>query len=292
MYLRIYLSIYLFQRLLVSAEVSCGMRLTDTGGQPPSCAARSAAQFLLPLIEPTMTPSEFRSTGTGMLERRAETIAGTIRMLQGCIRQQQAVARAAAAAAPHPVTLGASRPASGAKAWGMGDGWESHGLGAQETRLRLLTLQGQWLEAEGLLLREQERSSGGGGGGDRSGATGRVAKDSFADALGALQEAAELGERIASSPGSQASGMSASTRNNLTGGVGGLFDGRSDGVAGRDGSSASRATSEAILRLARLCDRLVAEEGVLKSGETVTRKSRQELAALAVESYLRAMSAG
>ena len=42
----------------------------------------------------------------------------------------------------------------GIRGWGTGDGWASDDAGANETRLRLLTLQGQWLEVEGRMLSE------------------------------------------------------------------------------------------------------------------------------------------
>lgn len=42
----------------------------------------------------------------------------------------------------------------GSRGWGAGEGWESDDAGANETRLRLLTLQGQWLEVEGRMLSE------------------------------------------------------------------------------------------------------------------------------------------
>ena len=42
----------------------------------------------------------------------------------------------------------------GSPEWGTGEGWESDDASANETRLRLLTLQGQWLEIEGRMLSE------------------------------------------------------------------------------------------------------------------------------------------
>lgn len=44
--------------------------------------------------------------------------------------------------------------------WGQSEGWDSHGAGAHETRLRLLTLQGQWLEIKGRMLAEAGSSGG------------------------------------------------------------------------------------------------------------------------------------
>lgn len=45
--------------------------------------------------------------------------------------------------------------------WGEGQGWETQGAGAHETRLRLLTLQGQWLETKGHLLAGNNSPGGG-----------------------------------------------------------------------------------------------------------------------------------
>lgn len=45
--------------------------------------------------------------------------------------------------------------------WGEGEGWETQGAEAHETRLRLLTLQGQWLETKGHLLAENNSSGRG-----------------------------------------------------------------------------------------------------------------------------------
>ena len=44
--------------------------------------------------------------------------------------------------------------------WGESEGWESQGAGAHETRLRLLTLQGQWLEIKARMLAEVGSSGG------------------------------------------------------------------------------------------------------------------------------------
>lgn len=44
--------------------------------------------------------------------------------------------------------------------WGENEGWESQDAGAHETRLRLLTLQGQWLEIKGRMLAETSSSGG------------------------------------------------------------------------------------------------------------------------------------
>lgn len=45
---------------------------------------------------------------------------------------------------------------AGSRDWGAGEGWASDDASANETRLRLLTLQGQWLEIEGRMLSEPD----------------------------------------------------------------------------------------------------------------------------------------
>lgn len=108
-----------------------------------------------------------------MTKRKADRVARTLKVLRGCILQQQASMRSASAlrrptsSADSSARLGRGRGVGstgaggrGGTAWGAGDGWEGDGAGAHETRLRLLTLQGEWLEAEGVVVAEQQQEVG------------------------------------------------------------------------------------------------------------------------------------
>lgn len=220
------------------------------------------------------------STGANVNRRRAEIISGTLRVLNGCISQQQAAMRTAMAA--RRVVLGASSSGSRSKPWGVGNEWESCGLGAQETRLRLLTLQGQWLEAEEHLLSERGAVNNAGGI-DSSGSSTR--------ALTRLEEAVELGERMISLPAVRSTETEDATSTPITSASRTLHGGYSQEE--RTGAtSVLRAASEAMLRLAKLCDGLVTDPKMMTNQERMAGRGREQLAALAVKQYLRAMSAG
>lgn len=103
--------------------------------------------------------SSLARTGTDVGNRRAATVARTLRALTGCIQQQRAAMRNFSTTRPARSAGGGVGGGGGAGRWGAGDGWESHGVGASETRLRLLTLQGLWLEIEGRMLTEQREVS-------------------------------------------------------------------------------------------------------------------------------------
>lgn len=77
--------------------------------------------------------------------------------------------------------------------WGAANGWEGEGPGAAETRIRLLTLEGEWLEKEGHILREQQQHHR-----TATSASGvvKLPAKSFDGALASLEEASEIGDGI------------------------------------------------------------------------------------------------
>ncbi|CAM9811219.1 unnamed protein product, partial [Ectocarpus fasciculatus] len=193
-------------------------------------------------------------TGTDLARKQADNVARTLKMLGGCISQQQQA-------------MGKRASGGGSRGWGEGQGWETQGAGAHETRLRLLTLQGQWLETKGHLLAENNSP----GGGQEEGAA-----ESFRASLATLEKATELGDSLtvraprpkrSPTPGTSAGNASGTTP--TTGAV--------------------EATGEAMLRLAKLCDAMSAGDSVMSG---VGGRGREELAALAVKEYLRAMAVG
>lgn len=164
----------------------------------------------------------------------------------------------------------------GGTAWVEANGWEVDGPGAIETRLRLLALRGEWLEAEGRILQEQQE-------GENTSCAGSGRKNpanSFTAALASLEEAAELGDEVVSSPA-----YSVSRRGIPTGDAG--YHSTSTAVID--------AAGEAMLKLALLCETLATrKDGAFEggSGSGGIARGREALAALSVKRYLSAMSAG
>ncbi|CAM9754681.1 unnamed protein product [Ectocarpus sp. 6 AP-2014] len=193
-------------------------------------------------------------TGADLARKQADYVARTLKVLGGCIsQQQQAIGKRAS---------GGSRAG-----WGEGEGWETQGAEAHETRLRLLTLQGQWLETKGLLLAENNSSGGG---------QEEEAAESFRASLASLEKATELGDSVTVRPPrckqSPTSGSSAG-----------------DAPGTKPTPGAVEATGEAMLRLAKLCDAMSAGDSTMPG---VGGRGREDLAALAVKEYLRAMAVG
>eukprot|EP00903_Cladosiphon_okamuranus_P011333 g10683.t1 len=196
------------------------------------------------------------------IDKRVDAVARTLKALNGCIMQQEA-------------DMGTQ--AGRSRGWGESEGWESQGAGAHETRLRLLTLQGQWLEIKGRVLAEVGSSGGA--------KEGEVA-ESLLGALASLEQATELGDRLVASeyaPLRQAPTHAGTTpRSVSSAGIG----------SGTRTSGVAEATGEAMLRLAKLCEVLSSGDAELEPGAAGEGRGREELAALAVKEYLRAMAVG
>lgn len=203
--------------------------------------------------------------------------------------------RAALVLSPRPVAAGSG----GGVAWGASDGWEAHGPEAKETRLRLLALQGYWLELEGNILAEQRKEGRDEERIDIKTATGNITPgQSFSSALASLEEAAKLGDEVVScstangaKPFAAEGAMFASPRPPASYGL----DGVSSANTGRYSAREARLTpgvvdaaGEAMLKLAKLCETLATGDSVLDDGG----RCRDDLAALAVKRYLSAMSVG
>ncbi|CAB1116122.1 unnamed protein product [Ectocarpus sp. CCAP 1310/34] len=192
-------------------------------------------------------------TGADLARKQADYVARTLKVLGGCISQQQQA-------------MG-KRASGDTRGWGEGEGWETQGAKAHETRLRLLTLQGQWLETKGHLLAENNSSGGG---------QEEEAAESFRASLASLEKATELGDSLTVRP----------PRSKLSP-TPGSSDGNASGTTPTPG--AVEATGEAMLRLAKLCDTMSAGDSTMSD---VRGRGREDLAALAVKEYLRAMGVG
>lgn len=110
---------------------------------------------------------------------------------------------------------------------------------------------------------------------------GREVADNLQRALTSLEQATELGDRLVVSPTpaqrSRSSTHASTSMNNSTGlGTTGVVE----------------ATGEAMLRLAKLCEVLSTGDAALDAGAGGWSRGREELAALAVKEYLRAMAVG
>ncbi|CAM9613155.1 unnamed protein product, partial [Sphacelaria rigidula] len=136
---------------------------------------------------------------------------------------------------------------------------------AVETRIRLLTLEGEWLEKEGRILREQQQHHHTAT--SASGGAKHPAK-SYDGALASLEEAAEIGDGVVTD-GEMTSSLSSSPA----------------GIVG--------AAGEAMLKLAKLCETLATSaDGILEGAGWGVIRGREKLAALSVKRYLSAMAAG
>lgn len=116
------------------------------------------------------------------------------------------------------------------------------------------------------------------------------ASASFKGALASLEQATQLGDRLLSSPSPPHQPTDIST---AVYPVGSNASSVRSGGAGTPGPDVVEATGEAMLRLAKLCEGLAAgKTGVGGGLGGVGGRGREELAALAVKEYLRAMAVG
>eukprot|EP00752_Nemacystus_decipiens_P003549 g3275.t1 len=231
------------------------------GGSGQSAAKEEEGEWDLQLA---MTTADFNraqlerwrlaGSRTGRhVDKRLGAVARTLKVLNGCILQQKAA-------------MGTQ--AGNSRGWRQGEGWESQGADAHETRLRLLTLQGQWLEIKGRMLAEVGSSGGA--------KEGEVA-ESLWGALASLEQATDLGDRLVASHHGAPSVASPHA-----------------GITRTQTSGVVEATGEAMLRLAKLCEVLSSGDAELDAGAAGegAGRGREELAALSVKEYLRAMAVG
>lgn len=120
---------------------------------------------------------------------------------------------------------------------------------------------------------------------------------SFKGAMASLEKATQLGDRLlAPPPPSQQPADTSTVHTSLGGPVGSKTSPGRGGRGRKVAPDVVEATGEAMLRLAKLCEGLAAgkREGSGAGGElgSVGGRGREELAALAVKEYLRAMAVG
>lgn len=120
--------------------------------------------------------------------------------------------------------------------------------------------------------------------------------ESLQGALASLEQATELGGRLVVSQHSlplapahgRAGAASARTGKSSFAGV----SSRPGTAVGTPTAGVVEATGEAMLRLAKLCEVLSSGDAELDAGAGGGGRGREELAALAVKEYLRAMAVG
>ncbi|CAM9225962.1 unnamed protein product, partial [Choristocarpus tenellus] len=182
---------------------------------------------------------------------RGKKISNTLRVLRGCLAREEENSAE---------VEGGFKKISGNSMRNWSDGsttvvWDDKNAEAKYTRMRLLTLQGEWLEAEGSHRRELGEGGEGWGGGSLS----------LREALLSHEKAAWIGQELISST-----------------------------VGMRGGPSMSKvvldAAGEAMLRLAKvfLSDRKNGAYQRTVSGAD----TRENLAALSVQHYMHALAAG
>ncbi|CAM9285642.1 unnamed protein product [Discosporangium mesarthrocarpum] len=212
---------------------------------------------------------------------RAKKISSTLRVLRGCLEREDLKASGVVGvwSADHRDGWG-GLSGDGGKGEGPAMEWGDElflniddDTNVKYTRMRLLMLQGEWMEAEGLHLgMEGDKHRGGGG---EAELVGRSHNQCLRESMKSHKEAARIGEDLVTSAAR---------------------------FGPHDAKRMRNAAGDAMLRLAKMCEEMLSERndipeareasGGSRSGGGGVDFSHESLGSLSVRYYMRALAAG